>query len=89
MDDRSSELEPNPDTLMHRMYAAVKQEGQVFAVKFTVKETQNQGSNNPLHAYEITEIELLNDTDMQTFNNEAEVPGVHLDHSIAQLWAQT
>ncbi len=78
--DRSDELKPNPGTLMHRMFSAVSQDGDVFTAKFTVKETLNKGSNNPLHAYEVTEIELSDDTGMQIYGNKTEVPGTQLDH---------
>lgn len=33
-----------------------------------------------MHAYEVTEIELSDDTDMQTLGYKTEIPGVHLDH---------
>ena len=50
----------NPDSLIHRLYAAVKDNrGNLFRVKITLKE--DCVSNNPHvpHSYEATKIELM------------------------------
>ena len=53
---------PNEDvsekSIVHRLYSAMSDKGNVFAVKFMVQETASENETNPLHAYEITDIEL-------------------------------
>lgn len=62
---------------MHRLYSAVEKDGEIYAAKFTVKET-SKGSDNPVHAYEVTEIELPDD--LQTPGNTG-VPGAAPNHT--------
>lgn len=57
--ERPQKGEYNPDTIIHRMYSAVSDsDGNVYRVKFTVKETRDAGSENNLHSYEVNEIEM-------------------------------
>lgn len=60
---RSAENAINPDTLIHRLYGAVKIDGNVYRVKITLKEdTRNQSVAKKAYSYEATKIELLTGT---------------------------
>lgn len=51
----------NPDYLVHRLYGAVDIDGKTYRVKTTIIENGNESRNYP-HSYEVTEIELLDDS---------------------------
>lgn len=51
----------NPSNLIHRLYGAVRMDGKLYRVKTTIIESSNEKRNYP-HSYEVTKIELLNDS---------------------------
>ena len=51
----------NPDYLVHRLYGAVDIDGKIYRVKTTIIENGNESRNYP-HSYEVTEIEMLDDS---------------------------
>ncbi len=49
----------NSESLIHRMYGAVKIENAEYRVKTTIREYKDPNTNATAHSYEVTKIELL------------------------------
>lgn len=63
----------NEDMLVHRLYGAIEIDGKVYRVKTTMHEFLNGNDANSPHSYEVTQIELIEDSTVAP-TNEAHNP---------------
>ncbi len=63
----------NEDMLVHRLYGAIEIDGKVYRVKTTMHEFLNSNDANSPHSYEVTQIELIEDSTVAP-TNEAHNP---------------
>lgn len=73
----------NEDMLVHRLYGATEIDGKVYRVKTTMHEFLNGNDANSPHSYEVTQIELIEDSTVAP-TNEAHNP---LNRSINSISA--
>ncbi len=59
---RSEKSNINPDVTIHRLYGAVEIDGKLYRVKTTLKEVLDKNTPAKPYSYEVTKIELLNDS---------------------------
>lgn len=59
---RSAENGYNEGVLIHRLYGAISADGKLFRVKTTVKEYRDTNRDNKAYSYEVTKIELIDDS---------------------------
>lgn len=58
----------NEDMLVHRLYGAIEIDGKVYRVKTTMHEFLNGNDANSPHSYEVTQIELIEDSTVAPTN---------------------
>ena len=59
---RNPENGYNDGVLIHRLYGAIEADGKIYRVKTTVKEYRDANRDNKAYAYEVTKIELVDDS---------------------------
>lgn len=82
---RSIENGYNNDKLIHRFYGAISLDGEVYRVKTTIQESVTPTEKLKAHSYEVTEIELLPESNSSTLEPTASDYQGQLPHGIAKL----
>ena len=67
---RGEENGYNPNILIHRFYGAIDIDGEVYRVKTTMREYEEEAQPNTQYTYEVTNVELLS-TEVPSSSNDA------------------
>ena len=71
------------DNIVHRLYGAVEIDGKTYRVKTTIKEIADEATDNTSYTYELTEIELLDDSAVTSQDSDADRPLSRPSNSIS------
>ena len=63
----------NKNVLVHRFYGAVDIEGSIYRVKTTMIESVYAGTKNKPHSYEVTAVELVENSEFRLDNRDSEL----------------
>ena len=71
------------DNIIHRLFGAVEIDGKTYRVKTTIKEIADEATDNTSYTYELTEIELLDDSAVTSQDSDADRPLSRPNNSIS------